>query len=146
MRIIPPRLFALCAAAMLALWSFVQGGPAVDAAFRPLGWIPLVLGLTLTLAGARLFDGRKTNIKTFNEPTILVTDGLFRWSRNPMYLGFVVAQFGLALVFGGIGQFIIAALFFLAAALWYIPFEEAAMRTKFGQAYADYAARTRRWL
>lgn len=146
MRILPPILFLLCAAAMFGAWWIALDAPLVPAELRPWGWLAFGLGLLLTVIANRLFRLRNTNIKTFDEPTLLVSDGVFRWSRNPMYVGFVIALFGLAWVFGGSMQFAIAVLFFIVTAVWYVPFEERAMRAKFGQAFDDYAASTRRWL
>ncbi|MFZ1105652.1 MAG: isoprenylcysteine carboxylmethyltransferase family protein [Hyphomicrobiaceae bacterium] len=81
------------------------------------------------------------------DPTyMLVTDGLFRWSRNPMYLGFVLRLLGTAILLGTTTPFIAPALFALIADRWYIAFEERAMGEKFGVDDAAYMGRTRRWL
>lgn len=146
MRILPPILFTLSAAAMFGSWWAIPDLSLVPPRLQSWGWVPFGVGLLVALAANRHFYRRKTNIMTFDEPTILVSDGLFRWSRNPMYAGMVMAMFGLAWVFGGPGEIAIAVLFFVVTAAWYIPFEERAMRAKFGPAFTDYAARTRRWL
>ena len=104
------------------------------------------LGLILTLSGARLFARVGTNIRTFNEPGVLVTDGPFRWSRNPIYLGFVVLLLGTAILLGTTTPFMAPVLFALIADRWYIAFEERAMGEKFGVDYVAYMRSTRRWL
>jgi protein-S-isoprenylcysteine O-methyltransferase Ste14 len=106
----------------------------------------LAAGLLLSFAGARQFARRGTNIKTFDDPDVLVTEGLFRFSRNPMYLGFVLFLAGAAIYFGTLASFIVAVAFAVITDRWYIRFEEQAMRRKFGAAYAAYAASVRRWL
>jgi protein-S-isoprenylcysteine O-methyltransferase Ste14 len=104
------------------------------------------LGLLVTLAGARLFARIGTNIKTFNEPGVLVTGGLFRWSRNPMYAGFLLILAGTAILLGAATPFLLVILFALVADRWYIAFEERALASKFGEEYAAYKRRTRRWI
>lgn len=146
MRVLPPILFALCAAAMLGANWLLPDDQIIPETLRLWGWLLFALGLLILVAARMQFLRHKANIYTFDKPTALITDGVFGWSRNPMYLGFVLAAFGLAWVFGGGIPFVIAALFLLANAIWYIPFEERAMREAFGQDYADYAAKTRRWL
>ena len=73
---------------------------------------------------------------------MLVTDGLFRFSRNPMYLGMSAALMGLGVVLGTLLPLLVTVAFVIIADRWYIRFEAAAMRRKFGHAYAQ---RTRRW-
>ncbi len=145
MRLRPPSLLLLFLIAMIG--SRLLGlGPVVIAPFYAvLGLIPLVFGLTLAVLGSRQFDRVGTNINTFLDPTILVTDGLFRYSRNPMYLGFVLLIAGAAWLTATLPAILIAVLFAVITDLWYIRFEEAAMRRRFGDAYDVYARTVRRW-
>ena len=144
--LIPPRLFYL-ALIIMTLCAFVLPGPVVlDAPWHWLGMFPLALGAWLTLSGGHRFHRTGTNIQTFNTPTHLHTDGLFRWSRNPMYLGFALMTAGAALLFGTLVPLLITALFAVICDRWYIRFEERAMHATFGDAYAVYCQRTRRWV
>jgi len=77
---------------------------------------------------------------------VLVSDGLFRWSRNPMYLGFVLLLLGIAILLGTATPFAGPLIFAIVADRWYIGFEERAMRQKFGADYEAYRRRTRRWI
>lgn len=106
----------------------------------------IVLGLVIAQWHARLFKKRGTNINTFKDPEILITDGMYRFTRNPMYLGFVVSLFGLWVVLGSATPFLALLGFFLLTNYWYIPIEERAMLRKFGASYQDYQGRVRRWL
>jgi protein-S-isoprenylcysteine O-methyltransferase Ste14 len=146
MKILPPVLVLIFAVAMGLLYIFLPGPTIVRNPYNWLGLVLIVAGLSVTASGARHFSRVKTNINTFNEPTVLVTDGLFRWSRNPMYLGFTAFLTGLAMVLGTLFPLLAAAAFAIIADRWYIRFEEGAMRKKFGEAYEAYARRTRRWL
>ena len=68
-------------------------------------------------------------------------------SRNPMYLGMLIALFGFALLYqGALSSFAFVFVFMIIADRWYIRFEELAMRNKFGRSYEEYCERTRRWL
>lgn len=111
-----------------------------------LGFIPFVIGLSLAIMGSNLFNKIGTNIKTFNDPDILVTENLFRYSRNPMYLGFVVALMGIAILLGTASAWLFVILFFIVTDRWYIQFEETVMENKFGEQYTAYKKQTRRWL
>lgn len=109
--------------------------------------IPLiVIGLTTAQWHARLFKQIGTNIHTFGDPDILTTDGLFRISRNPMYLSFIVLLAGVGVVLGSATPFLALLGFGLLTNYWYIPFEERAMLEKFGQEYISYKSKVRRWL
>jgi protein-S-isoprenylcysteine O-methyltransferase Ste14 len=143
-KLLPPVLFALFA---LAMWGAerLPGADAVPSPYRHTGWLLGAAGMGL-LASARLqFARARTNIYTFDEPGQLVTSGVFRWSRHPMYLGFTLVLLGWALLLGSAPALGLAGVFAVIADRWYIAFEERWMRSKFGPAYEAYAARTRRW-
>jgi protein-S-isoprenylcysteine O-methyltransferase Ste14 len=146
MLLLPPRLVLMLLVAMGALHMLLPGPTLLAFPYTLVGAAVAALGLVLALSGARLFARVDTNIRTFNEPGVLVTDGPFRWSRNPIYLGFVVLLLGTAILLGTTTPFIAPALFAIVADRWYIAFEERAMQQKFGADYAAYMERTRRWL
>jgi len=145
--LLPPRLFQIALVLMVVLDLMLGGRPIFATGLVLVSGILLTIaGVTLTLGGAGQFNKRETNINTFRKPDHLVTDGLFRYSRNPMYLGFATVLTGTALVLGSVEGLIIAAGFVLIADRWYVSFEEAIMRETFGDAYTAYCAKTRRWL
>ena len=145
-RILPPLLFLACIVAMgLLNWL------APLASVAP-GWVRVpalalvIAGIGLSMTGARLFAKIGTNIKTFDEPGRLVTGGPYRYTRNPMYLGFAAALLGIALLLGSLSAFIVWIAFVVVTDRWYIAFEERVMHEKFGDAYRAYQQRTRRWI
>ena len=93
-----------------------------------------------------LLKQHQTEINTFKPPQKLVTTGLFRYSRNPIYLGFSIALFGVAIVLGNVIAFDGFLAFIIAVNLWHIPFEEAEMEKQFGQGCLAYKKKVRRWL
>jgi protein-S-isoprenylcysteine O-methyltransferase Ste14 len=76
----------------------------------------------------------------------LVTEGPYRLTRNPMYLGLVVVTLGIAIWNGAWPMFLAPIAVFVTANWVHIPFEEAKMRRQFGAAYDDYVGRVRRWM
>ena len=146
MSLLPPSLF-LITLSVMALFGTLLPGPAVLAdPFSWLGLLPIAAGAGITIASGRRFHRTGTNIKTFDPPTHMVTDGFFRWSRNPMYLGFVLMTLGAAVLMGSLTPLLIAAAFAVICDRWYIRFEERAMQASFGEAYDAYCRRTRRWI
>ncbi len=95
-------------------------------------------GATFTRAGTELQPASEVNSK-------LVTAGPFRYTRNPMYTGLVLASLGVALFFGTVTFFVVPIVLFLLLNATFIPYEEAKMERQFGAQFRDYKSRTRRW-
>jgi protein-S-isoprenylcysteine O-methyltransferase Ste14 len=146
MRIMPPTLFLICILISLPLAWIWPVATIFPVPLNVIGVLPLIVGLGLAVWGSRKFEQVGTTIKTFDEPDRLVTDGLFKHTRNPMYLGFVTTLVGVSIILGALSPLLVVLLFVGAAELWYIPYEERALREKFGRAFLDYASRTRRWI
>jgi protein-S-isoprenylcysteine O-methyltransferase Ste14 len=146
-KILPPVLFLIFALAMgVICWGF-GFTHFIRYPYNVFGLPLLVGGLFLAQASKKMFIRRKTNVHTFDQPDQLITEGFFRYSRNPMYLGFVLALSGIAVLYqGAISSFILVFIFFVITDQWYIRFEERMMRDKFGQAYQEYRQHTRRWI
>ncbi len=95
--------------------------------------------LTFARAGAEIRPASPVN-------SILVTDGPFRFTRNPMYLGLFLLMTGLSLLIGALSVFVADVVFLLWANFVSIPFEEEKMERQFGENYRAYKRRVRRWL
>ena len=145
-KITPPFLFIICIVIMAGLWWMLPLVRFVPFPINLLGVLVFAVGLGIAKRGSDVFEKEGTNIETFNNPDRLVTDGLFRISRNPMYLGFLTALVGMAVMLGNLSSFLVAFVFFIVTDRWYITFEEDAMAKAFGERYAEYKAKTRRWL
>ena len=146
-RLLPPVLLILAMGLMLFLHRAWPGPHLPASAWRAaIGLSILATGLGVAQWHARLFHRRGTAIHTFATPQVLVTSGLFGISRNPMYLGFVLALAGLGLLLGATTPWAVVLAFAAVVDRWYIRHEEAVMASMFGQAYRDYRRRVRRWL
>lgn len=147
--LIPPVLTSLLALLSLALMT-LPFPPTLQImsswAVWPLALLLFVTGSIIAVGGKRQFQQSDSEIHPFKQPRNLVTSGFFRYSRNPMYLGFVLMLSGIAL-FVNLWPALFAPLtFFLAANLWYIPHEEQAAASSFGDAYLSYCQQVRRWI
>ena len=108
----------------------------------------VVIGLACAIPSFRLFAKHKTTISPFtpSETTALVTDGMYRYSRNPMYLGLVLLNIAATIFFGTwFGIIIVATFIFLLNLLQIIP-EEEALLDIFGEEYIEYKKKVRRWI
>jgi protein-S-isoprenylcysteine O-methyltransferase Ste14 len=106
----------------------------------------ILIGLVFFAAGVRNFSRAATPLPTNQPARVLVTASIYRWTRNPIYLGFF-------LVYGGLGvatqsPWVLALNLPLAIMVRYgvVAREEAYLERRFGDAYRDYTARVPRWL
>ncbi len=146
-KILPPILF-LAFVVLIGLSSLLPGFSAhINFPHTLLGLPLCIAGLALSSAGKKLFVKTDTNINTFQEPDVLVSHGVFKYSRNPMYLGFIIALLGISILFGAaFYSMLIVAIFIVICDRWYIAFEERAMQQQFGNNYIEYCRKVRRWL
>lgn len=108
----------------------------------------LILGLTVLISAVRLFRKDKTTVNPLSpeQATKLVTDGIFKYSRNPMYLGMASILGSIAVFFNLIGGIILIALFCFYITKFQIIPEERAMSNLFSQDFDKYKQTTRRWI
>lgn len=145
-RILPPNLFILSIMIMVLLYLVIPIAIYLQFPYNTTIGIPLLIGgIGLSWRGSSTFSRVKTNIHPFKDPQVLVTSGLYRYSRNPMYLGMLIALIGVWFLLGALSPLIVVLLFYWVLNQWYIPYEEARMKQVFGQAYEQYVRRTGRW-
>jgi protein-S-isoprenylcysteine O-methyltransferase Ste14 len=145
-RIIPPVYFLAAVAASVALHLGMPIAPVVPSPINLAGGVLVAAGLGVTLWAAGLFRLAGTPVVPFKQSTALVTGGIYKWTRNPMYLGLIAALLGLALLLGTLGAFIPLPLFVWQIRRAFVIPEEAFLEGIFGSRYLEYKARVRRWL
>ena len=145
-RVLPPTYVAGAIVAIAVAHVLVPLARVISGSWVFLGLIPLVLGVVLNLVADQAFKRRGTTVKPFEQPSALVTGGLFRVTRNPMYLGFVLILAGLAVLLGSLSPYVVVAAFAVAMDRVFIRAEEADLRAQFGAEWEAYAARVRRWI
>jgi protein-S-isoprenylcysteine O-methyltransferase Ste14 len=147
--IAPPPLIFL---AFLALAAVLEAlAPSTTATLFPharyvAGAVLFIIGLLIGIAGVRGFLAAATNISTDLPATALVVDGIYKRSRNPLYLAMTLAYIGLAIAAGS--AWAIALLFPLLVLMHVgvISREERYLEREFGDKYRQYKSRVRRWL
>lgn len=141
---LPPLLLLVLAAAAMA------GLPDARRFAAPvLPCLALALvGAGISLAGVLAFRRARTTVDPMHPDaaSALVAGGIYRFTRNPMYLGFAVLLLAWGLYLSKLSALAMLALFMLYLTRFQIRPEEAALRQRFGAAFEAYAARVGRWL
>jgi len=144
--IYPPAYLLLAAVLMLGLHVLAPVKQVIASPLRFLGIIPLIAGVAVVLWGAGIFRRVGTAIKPFEPSTVLVVDGPYRVSRNPIYLGLVCALVGVGVMLGTLTPFVVVPIFAYWIDRRFIRAEESMLAETFGPRYDAYRARVRRWL
>jgi protein-S-isoprenylcysteine O-methyltransferase Ste14 len=110
------------------------------------GLILVVIGVAVAFSALGIFRKRSTTTIPFETPTSLVTSGPYRFTRNPMYVGLTLVYLGVAGTRAAIWPVIVLPVMLAYVNFIVIPVEERHLQNAFGDAYADYGARVRRWL
>ncbi len=145
LRIFPLLFMLVLLAAMVALAVLLPVARVLEAPVTWLGAVPLTSGLLLIFISAGLFRRRQTTLKPFGESSALVQEGLYRYSRNPMYLGMLLVLTGAALWLGHLLPFAALPTFVVVVSHQNIRHEEQALEAQFGDTYRAYRQRVRRW-
>ncbi|MFA5332841.1 MAG: isoprenylcysteine carboxylmethyltransferase family protein [Methanoregula sp.] len=110
------------------------------------GFLIVGFGLVLALWSRSLFLKNATTLQLSEEPTVLVTSGPFRLSRNPVYLGMASVLLGVAVVLGTLITLAFPILFVMVIEFFIIPGEERMLEKLFGEPYREYKKSVRRWI
>ena len=146
---IPPPVVGILVA--LAMWALARWWPVVPFSVPS----PILVGLAVasvggvvSTLGAREFRRVKTTVNPLHpeRATSIVTTGIYRRTRNPMYVGIAFVLLGCFLSFGGLSAALGLPAFIAYVTRFQILPEERALEEKFGAEYADYRTRVRRWL
>ena len=145
----PPPLIYIGALAIGIILGRALGVPSLglgEAARQGLAALLLVGGLGIIIAGAGMFRRLGTAVIPHKPASRLVTSGIYRWTRNPMYLGMAVAYAGVAVLFDSLVSLLLLPIVLFLVQTQVIAKEEAYLERAFGNAYLQYKQRARRWL
>jgi protein-S-isoprenylcysteine O-methyltransferase Ste14 len=109
------------------------------------GGLLAATGVALFVAGGHYFSVAKTNIPPYKPALHLVTDGLYAWIRNPMYVGFGFVTAGLAVAFASDWTLVLMIPAAIVLHRGVVLREERYLDAKFGDAYRQYVARVPRY-
>jgi protein-S-isoprenylcysteine O-methyltransferase Ste14 len=146
---IPPPLLALALAALA--WGLDRWVPQARLVFpfqAELAVVLLALGFSCMLSGVVAFGRAKTTVDPLHpdRASQLVVAGIYRRSRNPMYLGMLVLLGAWSVFLGQPLALLVMPLWVGYIARFQIEPEEAALRRLFGASYAAYCSKVRRWI
>jgi protein-S-isoprenylcysteine O-methyltransferase Ste14 len=146
---VPPPAVALLAAAFM--WLVARALPVLDFHIPARGQLAIAIAVIgLAIAAFAFFQFRRagTTVNPMRpaESAVLVTTGIYRFSRNPMYVGDVVLLAAWAVWLANLAALIGLLLFVAYISRFQITLEERALEARFGAAYVEYRRSVRRWI
>lgn len=146
---VPPVIQMAISAGLM--WILATLLPALSIEFFASSLIALVLasiGVVFAILGVLAFRSAGTTVdpRIPDQSSSLVTKGVYRISRNPMYVGFLLILVGWGVFLSNFTSFLLLPLFVMYMNRFQITPEERYMREKFGHEYRQYAAAVRRWI
>ena len=113
-----------------------------------LGYITILAGLIIIFVAAKQFKAANTTINPTKPETasVLVSNGVFSYSRNPMYLGMLIIIIGFSIIHNLIAIIVFMPLWIIYMINFQIIPEEEAMKILFKEEFLNYSKKTRRWI
>ena len=146
---IPPPIYMLLIAGLM--WIFDQHLPIIELIIAPWNKVGLLfVMLAILFDGTAVLHFFRTHttinpLRPENAQKLVIT-GLYRYSRNPMYVGLLFLLIGWAVWLGSVTPFLLLPIFIIIMTRQQIIPEEKVLKQKFGQQYKDYKHVVRRWL
>ena len=146
---IPPPVYVLLAGALM--WFIARSSFAlrIDVPWEQyVAAIVAVAAIAIDVMAIWHFRQSKTTINPLNptKSSALVTHGIYRYTRNPMYVGMLLLLVAWALLLESVTSLLVVPAFVFTLTMMQIRPEEAAMRSLFPGEYDDYCRRVRRWI
>ena len=148
LKIPPVAVFLICAAVMWVMSTVSPAAafvlPAASAVFGVLA----LIGGGIGIAGVAAFRRHSTTVDPTapDKTKAIVTDSIYRYSRNPMYLALVVTLAGWGLFLQNVAALAVLPVFVVYMTQFQIKPEELVLQARFGPDYDDYMAAVRRWI
>ena len=142
----PPLIFLAGLAIGFGLEGLLPGTSVPDALAGIAGGVLLLAGLALLFSFEREFHRKQTAANPWRPTTAIATDGPYRLTRNPAYVGMALVYVGIALLAQALWVLVPLPLVLLIIDRGVIAREERYLERKFGQEYLDYKGSVRRWI
>ena len=113
---------------------------------RTLGWPLIDAGLVLGFLGDRAMRNAHTNVSPYRPTTKLVTEGPYRFTRNPLYLSLTLVYGGVAILANALWAALLLPVVLGVMRYGVIEHEERYLERKFGEEYLRYEAQVGRWI
>jgi len=143
---IPPVILLVFILCQVGLHYRYPVATIIPAPWNWLGAALIALGILIAAGPALSFARAKTTIRPFHDSSMLVRTGLYRHTRNPMYVGMVGVLLGVATLTGSLTAFVMPVLFVPVMNRRVIRHEEAMLEERFGDDYRDMLRSVPRWL
>jgi protein-S-isoprenylcysteine O-methyltransferase Ste14 len=144
----PPLLMALCIAGGFAGRHFARFSlfPEHHPLQRPLSIALFAIALVIFGAAISQFIRHKTHPSPYKPTAAVVSNGVYRFTRNPIYIAFLFIVIGFAVAANSAWFFLAAIILFALLHFGVVKREEGYLSAKFGSTYDDYRRNVRRWL
>lgn len=144
--IFPPVWMVFGLVTIFVLNEFLPGPRFTGVGAQVAGAIFILLGLILLVIAGGMFKQAGTDLIPFKDVSALVTTGLYRLTRNPMYLGMTAVLIGTATTVGAVTALLVPAVFMVIIQFRFILPEEEMLRGLFPEDFPAYCSRVRRWI
>ncbi|MFN8336368.1 MAG: isoprenylcysteine carboxylmethyltransferase family protein [Cyclobacteriaceae bacterium] len=145
MKISPPTIYKWFIAIMF-FTIFLPVSKQIHFPFNLIGLVPFILGSYVAIDTKRMFKKTLTPLSHLATPVKLHTDGVFRFTRNPMYLGISIGLAGIAILTGIIYNLVFSVSYLTIMHFFFVRREEEKLENELGESYQQYKKQTRRWL
>ncbi len=145
-RIFPPVWLLLCLLALVALDRWLPIAQLYPSLSRWWNWLVILPGLVLIIIALGGFRKADTGAVPFSKSTALVTDGIYRFTRNPMYLGMALILAGVAIRLGTLSAWLPVVFFIFIIQRQFVRNEEIFLTAIYGDEFRAYCRKVRPWL
>jgi protein-S-isoprenylcysteine O-methyltransferase Ste14 len=142
----PPALYAITLLLGLVLSSIVPISFLPHPVSLPLAVLALIGAGWISTSAFRTMNRAQTAIDPAKPTTAIVSDGVFRLSRNPLYLSLTLLYIGISLLFSAVWALLLLLPLLIIVQIGVIQREESYLERKFGDKYLRYKAQVRRWI
>ena len=144
--IYPPMWLAFGIVTIFVFNEFYPGARFTSVAGQVAGGAFILVGLVLLVIAGGLFQRAGTDMIPFREVSALVTTGVYRFTRNPMYLGMALVLLGCAVTVGASSSLIVPPVFMVIIEMRFIRPEEQMLQELFPEEFPAYCRKVRRWI
>ena len=142
----PPILLIVLVGLGILIGLFLSPPALVPWPLNLIGLFPLAGGILLLKSSFDLFGRSNTSPDPESVPKALITEGPYRWVRNPIYIGFGLIQLGLAILFASVAILSLLPVYLLSVHIGFVLREERVLEEQFSEEYQAYRKTVPRWL
>lgn len=144
--LLPPTYWFGCALLMIVIHVLFPLARWAEPPVTYAGVVFIVAALLLAAWAGWTFRANGTTIHPFESTTRLVTNGPYRYARNPMYLSLMIALFGVFFLLGSVTPVVVLVIFEWIISTKFVRPEEQALEQVYGEDFRRYRAQVRRWI